>query len=258
MKNRTVIGVICIILSVALMFGISPLVNNLSSNKITVCQVTENISKGELITSSDVTLVEIGSFGLTDGMLTSKDEIVGKYAKSDIYANVNIYPDMLTDKIDTSDDIFDSLDGEKIAMSITIQSLASGVSDNLKNGDIVSIVVVNGLESSIPTDLTYVKVITTTSSSGVDSDQISDDEKELSSTVTLLVTPEQAELLANYEANSKIHLTLVSRDEDKAEEFLLKQEELTAEKLEEESFDEEQDFLDKLEQDQNSEVTEDE
>ena len=48
-----------------------------------------------------------------------------------------------------------------------------------------------------------------------------EEEKELPSTVTILVRPEQSKLLARLEAEGEIHLSLVFRgDADKASEFI--------------------------------------
>ena len=39
MKNRTVIGIVCIVLAVAVTFVVSPLVNNISDKKTEVIRV---------------------------------------------------------------------------------------------------------------------------------------------------------------------------------------------------------------------------
>jgi pilus assembly protein CpaB len=221
MKNRTVSGILCIILSFGVMFGVSPFINRITSEKITVCQVNRKISQGQMITVDDIVKVEIGSYGVKEEVIKNEEQLVGKYAKSDIYPNINIYPEMISDKADSADDILKSLNGKQIAMSISISSLANGLSGKLKSGDIVSVIVIEGNESIIPAELTYVKVITATTSKGVDIDRINEDTGELPSTVTLLVNPEQAKLLAKYEQSGKIHLALVYRgDKETADRFL--------------------------------------
>lgn len=59
----------------------------------------------------------------------------------------------------------------------------------------------------------YVEVISVTASSGYDANtgEAVEDEKELPSTVTLLVTTEQAKVLAGLEQESELHLALVYR-----------------------------------------------
>jgi pilus assembly protein CpaB len=66
MKNRTIIGILCIVLAVAVMFGITPLVNSVSSGKIEVLQVVRRIEPGQRITDEDIIKVQIGSFGVKD------------------------------------------------------------------------------------------------------------------------------------------------------------------------------------------------
>ena len=66
----------------------------------------------------------------------------------------------------------------------------------------------------IPAELQYVEVIAVTANSGYDAntgEQNEDNEKELPGTVTLLVTPEQSKVLAELEADGKLHLSLVYR-----------------------------------------------
>ena len=68
-------------------------------------------------------------------------------------------------------------------------------------------------ETVIPPELQYVEVISVTASSGYDANtgEAVGEEKELPSTVTLLVTTEQAKVLAGLEQESELHLALVYR-----------------------------------------------
>ena len=73
--------------------------------------------------------------------------------------------------------------------------------------------------------LKYVEVISVTASSGYDANtgeqKATEDERELPSTVTLLVTPEQGNILASLDADGKTHLSLVYRgDQKNIKEFL--------------------------------------
>jgi len=224
MKNRTIIGIICVILAVTVMFGVSPIVNKMASGKMQVVQVTKKIEQGHVITAEDITKVEIGSYGVKNGVIKSEKLIVGKFAVSDIVPNINIYPEMVSDLADTADDVLATLNGTQQAISITIRSFADGLSGKLRNGDIISIIVTADKQSTIPTELTYVKVITTTTSKGTDKDNLAlkeDGTYDLPSTATLIVNPTQAKLLALYEQTAKIHITLAYRGADEnAKKFL--------------------------------------
>ena len=224
MKNRTIIGIISVILAVTVMFGISPIINKMASGRMQVVQVTKKIEQGQVITAEDITKVEIGSYGVKDGVIKDEKQIVGKFATSDIYPNINIYSEILSDTADSANDIFKTLNGTQQAISVTISSFANGLSGKLQNGDIISVIAVSNNESIIPTELTYVKVITATTAKGTDADQLTpkqDGTADLPTTVTLLANPTQAKLLALYEQNAKLHLTLVYRGDSKnADKFL--------------------------------------
>lgn len=227
MKNRTILGIVCIILAAVVMFGVSPVINRMVAEKLTVCQVNKDIKQGHVITATDVTKVEIGGYGVKGGVIKDENQLVGKYAKSDIYPNINLYPDMVTEKADSAEDVFKSLDGNKLAISVTIPSFANGLSGKIQNGDIVSVIAVTNSGSTIPAQLTYVRVITATTSKGMDADHTSskdDNSNDMPATVTLLVNPIQAKLLAGYDQNAKIHLALVYRGSDEnATKFLAAQ-----------------------------------
>ena len=83
-KNRTVIGVICILLALVICFGITPLFNRGISQKAEIVRVTKDIHAGELITKDMVTTAEVGSYNLPSGLMTTKNNVVGKYAKADL------------------------------------------------------------------------------------------------------------------------------------------------------------------------------
>ena len=165
MKNRTVIGIVCIILAVAVTFVVSPLVNKISDQKTEVIRFTADVGHGVKITDEHIELVEISNSALPDKTIKSKDAVVGKYATADLFKGDIATESKVTDNANTANDIMASLKGDKIAMSITINSFAGGLSGKLENGDIVSIYVTNKDEvTEVPASLKYVKVITTTTS----------------------------------------------------------------------------------------------
>ena len=224
MKNRTIIGVICIALAVAIMFGVSPFISMLASEKISVIQLNKNISEGTQIKEDDVVTVEIAKEGLPNSVITDASEVVGQYATTDIYKNLSILPEMLSSEAISADTVFKKLDSEHMAISITVPSFAAALSAKLENGDIVSVIVSTPDETFTPRELTYMKVITTTTSEGVDRDDIEtveEGEETLPATVTLYASPLQAKLLAEYEAKADMHIALVSRGNKSAEEAYL-------------------------------------
>ena len=215
-KNRTVIGVICIIVALVICFGITPLFNQGISQKTEIVCVAKEIKAGEEITKDMVQTVEVGGYNLPANIIREKDTVVGKYATADLAVGDYILSTKLSETPAAENAYLYSLDGSKQAMSVTIKSFANGLSGKLRSGDIVSVVVADFQqtgETVIPPELQYVEIITVTASSGYDANtgEVVEDEKELPSTVTFLVSPEQAKVLAALELDAKLHLTLVYR-----------------------------------------------
>jgi len=231
MKNRTVIGIICMLLAVAVTFGVAPIVNRLTSDTTSVIRLSQDVKQGAQITDGQIETVEVKTDTLPAGIITQKSAVVGKYAASNLYIGDYFTAAKLTDEANTAEDVFASLDGSKVAVSITIDTFAAGLSGKLCNGDIISVIVTDkdSGTTTIPGELKYLKVITTTTAGGIDKDSIvknDDGSYELPSTVTVLVSTEQAKLLAKYEENSTMQTALVYRgDSATAQKFLNTQDE---------------------------------
>ena len=214
-RNRTVIGVLCILLALIICFGVTPLFSRSASEKTEIVRVTMDIKEGDEITAEMVQTVEVGAYNLPQNLMTDKKEVVGKYATADLAAGDYILSSKLSAVPAAENAYLYNLDGTKQAISVTIKSFAVGLSGKLESGDIVTVIVADYQgkgEAAIPPELQYVEVISVTASSGYDANTGEVvDEKELPSTVTLLVTTEQAKVLAELEQDSELHLALVYR-----------------------------------------------
>lgn len=214
-RNRTVIGVLCILLALIICFGVTPLFSRSASEKTEIVRVTMDIKEGDEITAEMVQTVEVGTYNLPQNLMTDKKEVVGKYATADLAAGDYILSSKLSAVPAAENAYLYNLDGTKQAISVTIKSFATGLSGKLESGDIVTVIVADYQgkgETAIPPELQYVEVISVTASSGYDANTgEAVDEKELPSTVTLLVTTEQAKVLAELEQDSELHLALVYR-----------------------------------------------
>lgn len=214
-RNRTVVGVLCILLALLICFGVTPLFSRSASEKTEIVRVTADIKEGDEITAEMVQTVEVGAYNLPSGIMTDKDDVIGKYATADLKMGDYILDSKLSYEPAAENAYLYSLDGNKQAISVTIKSFATGLSGKLESGDIVTVIVADYQgkgETAIPPELQYVEVISVTASSGYDANTGEVvDEKELPSTVTLLVTTEQAKVLAELEQDSELHLALVYR-----------------------------------------------
>ncbi|MBU5311579.1 Flp pilus assembly protein CpaB [Tissierella carlieri] len=246
LKNRAVIGVICILLSLLICFGLTPLFNKGMSQKTEIVRVVKEIKAGDQIKKDMVKVVEVGGFNLPENIIRTTDNAIGKYATSDLGIGDYILNTKLLEIPAAENAYLYNLDGSKQAMSITIKSFANGLSGKLQSGDIVSVIAPDYKkqgETVIPLELKYVEVISVTASSGYDAntgEQGIGDERELPSTVTLLVTPEQGNILAELESDSKPHLSLVYRGTpENTRQFIDMQEEIIKELYSEEQEEQE-------------------
>lgn len=235
-KNRTVIGVLCIILSLVICFAITPMFNRTISQKTEIVRVTKDIRIGDEITNDMVKAVEVGGYNMPEGVARSVEEVVGRYASADLVPGDYIIRSKVAEEPAAENAYLYNLNGEKQAISVSVKAFANGLSGKLMSGDIVSVIAPDyrkqGSTVILP-ELQYVEVIAVTANSGYDAntgEQDGETEKELPGTVTLLVTPEQGKALAELEAEGKLHLALVYRGaKEQAEQFIRAQEEVLSE-----------------------------
>ena len=237
MKNRTIIGIVCIVLALIVTFAVAPMVNKISDSRTDIVRMKKDVDQGHLITDEDIEIVTVGSHGLAIDTITKKEDVVGKFAACDLKVGDSLFTSKLSQTSYSADDVFHTLNGEKQAISITISTFAGGLSGKLENGDIISLIVFDNdtNEAFIPAGLTYVKVITTTTQSGFDKDEVTPNEDgtyELPTTVTLLVNPAQAQMLVEYENTGVLHADLVYRGDSKTAQKFLDAQDLYFEMLE--------------------------
>lgn len=243
LKNRTVLGVICIALALIICFAITPLFNASKSSTMRIVRVKNDLKIGQEITAKDIEIVEVGAYNLPSEVVKKSEAVVGKYAAAEMFKGEYVLAAKISDTPASENAYLYGLTGEKRAISITIPSFAGGLSGKLISGDIVSVIAVDYRETGetiVPDELQYVEVIAVTDKKGNDEETTTikpdgEEETSLPETVTLLVTPEQANILAELEAQGEIHVALVYRGTaENAQKFVDAQEkfleELKAEK----------------------------
>lgn len=231
LKNRTFIGISCIVLSLIICFGLTPLFNSALTAQTEITRIKTEIKKGELITADRLETIKVGAYNLPANILKKQSDISGKYALADLQKGDYVLSTKLSNNPLAEFEYLSTLDGTKQAMSITIKSFAAGLSGKLEAGDIVTLIASDygdRQETTIPPELQYVYVLAVTSEEGNDKEytvsQVSnkdDQKKELPSTITVLVCPTQAKLLADMEAKAKLHVALVYRGgKEQSKKFL--------------------------------------
>lgn len=237
LRNRTVIGIICIVFSLIICFAVTPLFNRAISEKTEIVRVVKEIKKDEEITADMVETVEVGAYNLPENIIINPNSVIGKFASAELQPGDYILTSKVADEPAAENSYLYNLNGEKQAISVSVKSFANGLSGKLQSGDIISVIAPDYKKQGmtvIPPELQYVEVIAVTANSGSDAntgEQTEESEdRELPDTVTLLATPEQSLVLAELEAEGDIHLSLVYRGtQENAAEFVAAQEAVLAE-----------------------------
>lgn len=235
MNNRFLYGVLSIVLAAVIAFVGIPIVTKGTRGTQEIVRLKNRVTRGTVITYEDLEVVTVGSYNLPDGIAKTTDEVAGNYAAADLYPGDYVLPQKLSATPLSGDQTLNVIPDGKVAISITVQNLANGLSDKLQNGDVIRLYhydnTANFLEPVVDVpELHFLKVLSVTDSSGVDIDYskplAEDEEHRQTATITLLATPQQALLLTRFENEGVLHAALICRgNETLAKELLKRQDE---------------------------------
>ena len=246
-NSRFLYGILSILLAAIIAFIAIPTVTRKTNSKVEIVRITTALDRGDPITAKDVELAEVGGFNLPDNVATKLEDVIGTYADSSLYPGDYILSGKVSSTPLSSDLTLNAIPDGMVAISITVQSLAAGLSDKLQSGDIIRLYHYNDLSGTLNVvqdipELKFVKVLSVSDSKGLDIDytkQPEEDEERLqTATLTVQATPEQAILLTQYENEGMLHVALISRgNEALAKELLNQQAEILTQLYENEDAD---------------------
>lgn len=227
LNNRFLFGILSLLLSAIIAFIAIPTIAGQTNGKTEIIRVTSPIAKGEEITPEAVEVIEVGSYNLPDNVARSIQDVAGRYAAADFEAGDYILASKVSLIPITSDVALNNLPSGKVAISLTVKTLASGLSDKLQPGDIIRIYHYLDAAREVP-ELRFVQVLSVTDSGGNNVDNAAEleegEEKQQSATITVLASPEQAEVITGIENDGTAHVALICRNnEELAEELLQRQ-----------------------------------
>ena len=246
-NSRFLYGILSILLAAIIAFIAIPTVTRKTNSKVEIVRITTALDRGDPITAKDVELAEVGGFNLPDNVATKLEDVIGTYAASSLYPGDYILSGKVSSTPLSSDLTLNAIPDGMVAISITVQSLAAGLSDKLQSGDIIRLYHYNDLSGTLNVvqdipELKFVKVLSVSDSKGLDIDytkQPEEDEERLqTATLTVQATPEQAILLTQYENEGMLHVALISRgNEALAKELLNQQAEILTQLYENDDAD---------------------
>ena len=234
LNNRFIFGILSLVLAAVIAFVALPTIARQTNGKTEIVRITQPVLKGEKITSDNAEVVEVGGYNLPSNVAHSMDDVEGLYVTADLAAGDYI----LTSKVSTipvsSDVALNDIPSGKVAISLTVKTLASGLSDKLQPNDIIRIYHFLETAEEVP-ELRFVKVLSVTDSDGINVDNTKepteDEEPQQSATITVLASPEQARIITEMENDGVAHVALISRNNDQLAEELLAEQDKTLQEI---------------------------
>ena len=234
LNNRFIFGILSLVLAAVIAFVALPTIARQTNGKTEIVRITQPVLKGEKITSDNAEVVEVGGYNLPSNVAHSMEDVEGLYVTADLAAGDYI----LTSKVSTvpvsSDVALNDIPSGKVAISLTVKTLASGLSDKLQPNDIIRIYHFLETAEEVP-ELRFVKVLSVTDSDGINVDNTKepteDEEPQQSATITVLASPEQARIITEMENDGVAHVALSSRNNDQLAEELLAEQDKTLQEI---------------------------
>lgn len=249
-RSKLFISIILLLMAAILTFAFLPKMYGSQNTTMTVVQFINDVNLGTKISEDMLVTKTIGQYGVDKSVITSKAQIVGKYATNDIRHDTNLYSDMFTDNWNEVDGVIDTLlkDGDKL-VTLTLSSGAKSVGGLVNPGDYVDVLTQKAsamtldewvtpddkIEMEMTQLLTHVRVYKLQNNALEDISELSRkyhslveandgseenfDSSMVPAYVTLIVSNDQAVKLANQEYDGTVHLVLypeIKKAEDTA------------------------------------------
>lgn len=234
LNNRFIFGILSLVLAAVIAFVALPTIARQTNGKTEIVRITQPVLKGEQVTKENAEVVEVGGYNLPTNVAHSLEDVEGLYVTADLAAGDYILTSKVSSVPISSDVALNDIPSGKVAISLTVKTLASGLSDKLQPNDIVRIYHFLETAEEVP-ELRFVKVLSVTDSDGINVDNtkepIEDEEPQQSATITVLASPEQARIITELENDGVAHVALISRNNDQLAEELLAEQDKTLQEI---------------------------
>ena len=234
LNNRFIFGILSLVLAAVIAFVALPTIARQTNGKTEIVRITQPVLTGEQVTKENAEVVEVGGYNLPTNVAHSLEDVEGLYVTADLAAGDYILTSKVSSVPVSSDAALNDIPSGKVAISLTVKTLASGLSDKLQPNDIVRIYHFLETAEEVP-ELRFVKVLSVTDSDGINVDNTKepteDEEPQQSATITVLASPEQARIITELENDGVAHVALISRNNDQLAEELLAEQDKTLQEI---------------------------
>lgn len=227
LKNRIFLSALCLILAAGVSFILLPHFYADKNVTAMVLRAASDIPAGTEITEHHLLSAEVGGYGLPEDMLNDKEQIIGKVAQTTIARGDYFFPQKLGNHL--GDELLDRImKNDQRLVTISVPSVAAGLSSHLLAGDIVTVAVFvekasDGQDSSpqviVFPELKGLETYSVENARTQDTSEMREQQKSNQSgnsdtipkAVTLIVTEAQAVKLIQAEYTGKLHLIFEKR-----------------------------------------------
>lgn len=156
LNNRFIFGILSLLLAAVIAFVALPTIARQTNGKEEIVRITQPVLKGEQISSENAEVVEVGGYNLPSNIAHQLSDVNGLYATADLAVGDYILTNKISSVPVSSDVALNSIPSGKVAISLTVKTLASGLSDKLQPGDIIRIYHFLDTAAEVP-ELRFVK-----------------------------------------------------------------------------------------------------
>lgn len=227
LKNRIFLIILCLILAAVTSFVLLPKLYKDKGATMMVLRAAVDIPAGIKIEDKHLVMVEAGKYGLPDNLINDKSQVIGKVSKTTIIKGDYLFSEKIGEFI--VDERLDRISVEnKRLVTVSVPSIAAGLSSHLLAGDIVTVAVFMEKASSgddispqviLYPELHNLEVYSVENARTQDTAQVREQQSESPSpsgdptpkAVTLIVTETQAQKLIQAEYTGKLHIIFEKR-----------------------------------------------
>lgn len=138
LRNKKFIGLICVALSLVIVFLAAPAVTSEQTKTTEVCMANQNIDAGTMITKDMIKTVRMPA-SITPDDATVQSTSVGKYANGMIWASDVITTSKLADTNAQKDTYSLATAKGKMVVAVTVKNLSVMAAARLQPGDVVTV-----------------------------------------------------------------------------------------------------------------------
>lgn len=227
LKNRIFLSVLCIAVAAVISFGLLPGFYEDKSATVMMLRASEDIPAGTEVKDKHLATVEVGNYGLPEGVINDKILVLGKVAQTNIAKGDYFFPQKLGGFLEN--ELLDRIaKNNQRLVTISVPSIAAGLSSHLQSGDIVTVAVfleqASNSQDSSPQVILYpelkgLEVYSVENARTQDTAEMREQQKSGQSpngdpvpkAITLIVTEAQAEKLIQAEYTGKLHIIFEKR-----------------------------------------------